>query len=326
MRALVAIACALAVALVASSALAHEASTAQIEIEALTPSDARVVVSGRPLEIIAPSGCRLDPPPAPVGRLRCPQGLAGQTISVGRKASKVDFVVVKMRGFGASPEAETSVVTADAREITLPGRPSASDVFSRYVRSGVEHVASGLDHLLFLIALFWQAWSTAQGSLRKTASTLLRTATAFTLAHSLTLGATTLGLLHVPAAVAEACIAWSLVLAALDVRSREDGAARGGALLAGLFGLVHGLGFAGAFAESRIPHGARVTALLAFNIGVELGQALLFTGCIAVVALVLRTLRQAETVTRVAANVSSYVVGVAGVAMLLSRVGSMLQP
>lgn len=326
MKAALAFACALAITFGTASALAHEATTAQIEIEALTPSDARIVVSGRPLELLAPSGCQIDPPPKPVGRIRCPDGLAGQTIAVGRKAPKVDFVVVKMRGFAASPEVESSVVTADAREITLPGSPKTSDVFSRYVRSGVEHVASGADHLLFLVALFWQAWAVASGSIRKTIWTLLRTATAFTLAHSLTLAATTLGVIHVPAAVAEACIAWSLVLAALDVRSRHEGAERGGVLLAGLFGLVHGLGFAGAFAESRIPQGGRVTALLGFNLGVELGQALLFAACIGVVALLLRTVRQAETFTRLLANVSAYVVGVAGAAMLFLRVGPLLQP
>ena len=181
----------------------------------------------------------------------------------------------------------------------------------------------GIDHVLFLVGLFCQAWMHARGNLRTAASMLARTATSFTIAHSLTLSATVLGVLRVPPAVSEACIAWSLVLVALDI---GDGR-RPRAALAGAFGLVHGLGFAGALAETRLPEGTRGVALALFNVGVEMGQVLLFAACAGVVCAVPRFVRGAtrDATRGRLADASAYVVGISGATMFFLRVQTLLR-
>jgi hydrogenase/urease accessory protein HupE len=140
--------------------------------------------------------------------------------------------------------------------------PSTLELLVQYGRLGVEHLAGGLDHVLFVLALVLLATS---------ARRLVATVTAFTLGHSLTLAASALGVLALPSAWAEIGIALTLVVVALQVLD-DDGAHAHGPLLAGAFGLVHGLGFSTALGEIGLPAGARVPALLGFNVGVELGQ------------------------------------------------------
>ncbi len=142
---------------------------------------------------------------------------------------------------------------------------------------GVTHILGGLDHLLFLIALLLPAvlvreagrWRAA-GALRPALVQVVWIATAFTLAHSITLALASFGVLRVPTSVVEPLIALTVLLAALNnlwpvVRRRL-------ALVAFAFGLVHGFGFAEVLAPLGLPPGELAWALLAFNIGVELGQ------------------------------------------------------
>jgi hydrogenase/urease accessory protein HupE len=142
---------------------------------------------------------------------------------------------------------------------------------------GVEHILGGIDHLLFVLALLL----VVRGGRR-----IVATVTAFTAAHSLTLAAATLGWVHVPGPPVEATIALSIVFVAAEVvrglRGRPGLAARAARapwLVAFAFGLLHGLGFAGALAEVGLPQKAIPVALLTFNIGVETGQ-LLFVGAV----------------------------------------------
>jgi hypothetical protein len=267
--------------LVPGVALAHDTVTAEIDVELVSATEARVAIRGA-VEIAPPAGCVFERPV-----LRCEDGLAGKVIeTTGADA----FVRVG---------SESTVVTARAPGFEIPGSPGARAVLARFFRLGVEHILSGADHVLFLLALFW----TARGEKRA----LLKIATAFTVAHSVTLGATMLGALHVRPAVAEACIALSLVLVALDL-GRAGGRAQ--PLLAGAFGLVHGLGFAGAMASTRLPESGKWSALLSFNLGVELGQLAIFAGCIALT----RWLRWRHTEL-----VTAYAVGVAGAALFFLR-------
>lgn len=272
------------------SALAHEGVRAEIDVELVSATEARIATRG-PVEIVTPAGCVFERP-----TLRCADGLAGKTI----ETSGADaFVRV----------GETStVVTARARSFEIAGAPRVSAVFGRFFRLGVEHLipglGPGLDHVLFLLALFW----TARGQKR----TLAKIATAFTVAHSLTLGATMLGALHVRPDVAEACIALSLVLVALDVGRSPEGSDRAGRqqLMAGAFGLVHGLGFAGAMADTRLPEGGQWRALLSFNLGIEVGQLAIFAAFYALTRLI--KWRHFEIST-------AYAVGVAGAALFFLR-------
>jgi hydrogenase/urease accessory protein HupE len=141
------------------------------------------------------------------------------------------------------------------------------EIASAYTVLGIEHILSGIDHLLFVCGLLFLV-----GFRRK----LVWTITAFTVAHSLTLACATLGLITLRSPPVEATIALSIVLVAAEAMNPRDSLARRWpAALAFLFGLVHGLGFAGALQDVGLPQHQLFTALLTFNVGVELGQ--LFT-------------------------------------------------
>ena len=154
-------------------------------------------------------------------------------------------------------------------------------VLRAYVGLGVEHILFGIDHLLFVLCLLLLVRRLHQ---------LLATITAFTLAHSITLAAATLGFIRVPIAPVEATIALSIVFLASelvrDERRRGVVARCYPWLVAFTFGLLHGLGFAGALAEVGLPQGEIPLALFAFNVGVELGQLAFVTAVLTLVRLV----------------------------------------
>jgi hydrogenase/urease accessory protein HupE len=159
----------------------------------------------------------------------------------------------------------------------------ALQVARSYLLLGVGHILGGLDHLLFVLALLL----VVRGGKR-----ILVTITAFTLAHSLTLAAATLGWVHVPGPPVEAMIALSIVFVAGEVvqglRGSPGLTARAPWLVAFSFGLLHGLGFAGALAEVGLPQTAIPVALFTFNVGVEIGQLIFVTCMLGLGALVSR--------------------------------------
>jgi hydrogenase/urease accessory protein HupE len=181
-------------------------------------------------------------------------------------------------------------------------------VFATYLLLGVEHILLGFDHLLFVLGLVL---------LIRRPRAVVVTVTAFTLAHSLTLAATTLGLVMVARKPVEVCIALSIVFLAREiVRQRESLARRLPALVALVFGLLHGFGFAAALAEIGLPEGEIPPALLAFNLGVEAGQLLVVAGAMAVLALVARLRAPLLPPLRLAAG---YALGVVASAWLIER-------
>ncbi len=153
---------------------------------------------------------------------------------------------------------------------------SGWSVAGTYLSLGVEHILLGIDHLLFVLALLL----ITRGTWR-----LVKTVTAFTVAHSITLALATLGFVHVPQAPVEAVIALSIVFVAAEivrVRNGRDGiAARAPWIVAFTFGLLHGFGFAGALARVGLPEGHIPLALLFFNVGVEVGQLLFIAAVLA---------------------------------------------
>lgn len=152
---------------------------------------------------------------------------------------------------------------------TVPETQSNWDVFASYAFLGAEHILEGIDHLLFVFALML---------LIRDRWMLLKAVTAFTLGHSITLALATLGHMTVPAAPTEAVIALSIVFLATEIirnrRGVETFATQSPWLIAAGFGLVHGLGFAGALTDIGLPQQAVPLALFAFNVGVEIGQIL----------------------------------------------------
>ena len=149
--------------------------------------------------------------------------------------------------------------------------------FAGYLRTGVEHIWSGFDHLLFLFSLLLPAvllraerhWQ-PQTALAPALKEVLQVVTAFTVAHSLTLGLATFGVVRLPSRISESAIALSVVIAALNnvvpvVRHRRW-------IVAFAFGLIHGFGFANVLADLGLPRNALTLALVGFNLGVEAGQ------------------------------------------------------
>jgi hydrogenase/urease accessory protein HupE len=138
-----------------------------------------------------------------------------------------------------------------------------------YLHLGVEHILLGIDHLLFVLALLLLV----EGRRR-----LVGTVTAFTVAHSITLAAATLGLVYIPQQPVEAIIALSILFVAAEIVHCHQGqpglTERRPWVVAFVFGLLHGLGFAGALREIGLPEQSIPLALLFFNLGVEVGQLL----------------------------------------------------
>jgi hydrogenase/urease accessory protein HupE len=198
-------------------------------------------------------------------RLQRPGGLAGQIVTIeGLAATKVDALIRITDRDGIT---QTLRATPDEPSVVITAAASPWQVSRTYLILGFEHILLGIDHLLFVLALVL---------LVKGWKKLVATITSFTLAHSLTLAAATLGFLHVPGPPVEACIALSIVFVAAEIiRSRQGKSGlteRAPWVVAFTFGLLHGLGFAGALSEVGLPQQAIPWALLFFNVGVELGQ------------------------------------------------------
>jgi hydrogenase/urease accessory protein HupE len=192
-------------------------------------------------------------------------GLTGHTVTIeGLSATSTD-VLVRVESLAGAIQTERLSPTRTA--FVVQATPGAGEVAATYLRLGVEHILFGFDHLLFVLALviLVRDW-------RRVAVTV----TAFTIAHSITLAAATLGFVNVPGPPVEATIALSIMLVAVEILNARSGkpslTARLPWLVAFSFGLLHGFGFAGALAEVGLPQHAIPVALLFFNVGVELGQ------------------------------------------------------
>ncbi|HSV79784.1 MAG TPA: HupE/UreJ family protein [Ramlibacter sp.] len=182
----------------------------------------------------------------------------------------------------SQPQARVFALDAPTQQLSLHA-PRAWDTLRQYVAEGVWHIWIGFDHILFLVALLLPAvllrrtagWM-PNPSLRGAGIEVLKVVTAFTLAHSITLSLAVLGFVSLPSRLVESVIAASVVLAALNnLRGTVD---RRRWVLAFVFGLVHGFGFASVLVDLGLPPGALALALIGFNLGVELGQLAIVAG------------------------------------------------
>lgn len=149
--------------------------------------------------------------------------------------------------------------------------PSLAGVLGAFVKLGVHHVLSGIDHVLFVLVLLLAAARAARdGSMAAGLKSMAGIVTGFTLGHSVTLIAAGLGWVRVDPRVTESIIALSIVVVGAENVLREE--VRWRIVTATLFGLVHGFGFASVLAETELPRRGAVSALLAFNVGIELAQ------------------------------------------------------
>ncbi|WP_207061282.1 HupE/UreJ family protein [Motiliproteus sp. SC1-56] len=250
-------------------------------------------VQGAPMAIdaVLPAGCdnREGPPPVFDGRAFvsgwvtvCEPGLAGGEVRIrGLENTATDALVRYALAPGRPTQTQRLTAAVPAFTVPLPQGPLAT--FGNYFRLGVDHILEGVDHLLFVFTLLL---------LIRKLRPLVFAITAFTLAHSLTLGAASLGWLWVPAPPVEAMIALSIVVLASEL-VRPPGrnlrlTERFPWSVAFVFGLLHGLGFARALLDIGLPRVDVPVALLAFNLGVEAGQLLFIAGVLVVGALISR--------------------------------------
>jgi hydrogenase/urease accessory protein HupE len=205
-----------------------------------------------------------------------PKGLAGHRIEIrGLRLTIMDVVV---RVAFADGTGLTHVLRPQEPAFEVRRDPGRARVDAAgYLRLGVDHILSGVDHLLFVFGLLLiiAGWRR-----------LLKAVSAFTLAHSITLGLAAFGIVRLPATPIEAVVALSIVFLAVELAQHERGLVGGLSyrrpwLVAFAFGLLHGFGFAGTLSDIGIPSGDIPLALLFFNLGVEIGQVGFIAGCLA---------------------------------------------
>jgi hypothetical protein len=208
-------------------------------------------------------------------------GLTGGTIRIAGLTATMTDVLVRLERLDSS--AQVTRLTPSTPSFVVEAAPRALEVARTYSVLGVEHILTGIDHLLFVLALLiitGGGWK------------LVKTVTAFTISHSITLTAATLGFIHVPQRPVEAVIALSIVFVAAEIvrihRGLESITSRAPWLVAFTFGLMHGLGFAGGLSEAGLPAGHVPTALLFFSAGVEAGHFMFIGVVLAFIALVRR--------------------------------------
>lgn len=242
--------------------------------------------------------------------LTCSAGIYNEQIRiVGLENTMTDVLVRVVHQDGVTQMVR---LTPSETAFEVAAETTNLDVIRVYTALGIEHILLGVDHLLFVFALLLivNGWRR-----------LIGTITAFTLAHSITLAAATMGYVHVPQAPVEAVIALSILFLATEIIHNRQGrpglAKRFPWLVAFIFGLLHGFGFAGALAEIGLPQQSIPLALLFFNVGVELGQ-LLFVAIVVAAGWVLKKLL-AQKVLNGGEVAASYLIGSLSAFWLIER-------
>lgn len=241
------------------------------------------------------------------------QPLDGQTVTVDGLAQTVTDVLVRVDAATGQDVNAVLKPSSPTMVLTLSGPKGAS--VPTYLTLGIEHILTGFDHLLFVLGLLLLVGVNRQ---------IIKAVTAFTVAHSITLAIAALGFVKFPTALIEALIALSIVFVASELVPRPGRAPtltqRYPWVVAFIFGLLHGLGFAGALAQIGLPPGAAPQALFLFNVGVEIGQLAFIAAAVAVI-LILRRVRaqltwRTDTLARLA---PAYLIGSLAAYWLIER-------
>lgn len=243
----------------------------------------------------------------------CAGGLGGGEIGIDGLKSTMTEALVRVE----YDNGETEVVRLmpDAPSFVAAGAQNTIEVAQTYFLLGVDHILSGLDHLLFVLALML---------LIQDRWILVKTITAFTVAHSITLAGASLGFFSLPQKPVEATIALSIAFVASELIKMKPGERRFSEsypwVVAFAFGLLHGFGFAGALMEIGLPQSDVPLSLLTFNLGVEAGQLIFIAA--ALVALraagALSTMQPAP-----ARQFGAYIIGTAAMLWLVSRIAGL---
>ncbi|AML53402.1 HupE/UreJ family protein [Falsihalocynthiibacter arcticus] len=297
------------------TARAHDVRPAYLQIEPLGPDLYTLlwrtpVLSGVPLPVVLdlpenaialsePTQQHMPGTTVERRAIEVPGGLAGKRIGfIGLEATITDVLVRISDGKGGYA---TTLVRPSNPWVELDPNLSSWAIAVTYIKQGIEHILLGFDHLLFVasLLLILRNWKM-----------VVKTITSFTVAHSITLALATLGLVHLPSGPVEIMIAASIVLVAIEAvrftRGETSITIARPWLVAFVFGLLHGFGFAGALAELGLPKGDIPLALLSFNVGVELGQLAFVAVVLGAIALV----KQLVTIPRRALLFSCYSIGI----------------
>ena len=266
----------------AASAHGHEIRPAYLEIKETGAGQYRVVWKRPVLGEVAlrldprlPESCRDQDTPTRYVTPRslierrviaCGEGgLAGQPIGIDGLEASITDALVRLEWLDGS--SQVARLTPSATSLTVERAPQALEVARTYLLLGIEHILTGVDHLLFVSGLLLLVSGFGR---------LVKTISAFTLSHSVTLSLATLGFVNVPPAPVEAVIALSILFVACEIVKGPQApmslAQRKPWLVAFAFGLLHGLGFAGGLSEAGLPAGHIPLALALFSAGVEVGH------------------------------------------------------
>ena len=244
--------------------------------------------------------------------LRCEGGVVGETFGVHGLARSGTDVIWEARL--ADGTVASGLLHAGSAELVVPARAHPLDVVADHLRLGAEHFATGYDHVLFVLALLFVLSSRRA---------IFIAITAFTLGHSVSLALAALDIVRLPQGPVEVAIAASILWLALELGApRPDGGAsrieRHPALVPGAFGLLHGLGFAGVLLDAGLPAAAIPSALLGFNVGIELAQLVLVALGLVVGSLARRLLASRMGSAR---PIAGYAIGAVAAMWILERSG-----
>jgi hydrogenase/urease accessory protein HupE len=242
--------------------------------------------------------------------IRRPGGLAGTPVVIdGLAATYTDALVrVSLRDL----EPQSILLKPENPSFIVATNPTGWEVAGTYFRLGIEHILLGVDHLLFVLGLLLlvdRRWM------------LVKTITAFTVAHSITLALSTFAIIRVPAMPLNAAIALSILFLGPEIvrkwRGQTSFTIRHPWVVAFVFGLLHGIGFASGLSLTGVPQSEIPSALLCFNLGVEAGQlAFILVALLAAWAIRTLELDRPQWVTRL----PGYAVGSLGAFWTIQRV------
>jgi len=284
------------------------------------PSGGEVEINIAP---IIPQECRLTTPgrqqvtPGAVvvrGTLRCRDGIDGKTLTIDGLESTITDVIIRVHH--ADGRLESHLLKPVNPSVTLGARTTSWQRSGAYLRLGIEHILLGVDHLLFVLGLLLivaDRWM------------LLKTITSFTVAHSITLAIATLGYASAPVPPLNAAIALSILFLGPEIVRRWRGQTsftiRHPWVVAFVFGLLHGFGFASGLTTMGLPQAEIPLALLLFNVGVEIGQ-IFFVGMIVALERAFHTLEIRWP--RLIEALPGYTVGSLGAYWTIQRIALML--
>jgi hydrogenase/urease accessory protein HupE len=256
--------------------------------------------------------------------VRCTGGLAGRRFALDYPLFNPSLATF-YRLESLDGAISSAMLAPNEEAWNVPAVMTRSRVAGAYLLLGIEHIIGGFDHLLFVLGLLVIA---------RTAKRILLAVTGFTLAHSITLSLSSLGLIDIPIVPVEAAIALSILFLAHEIsRHQADSLTyRYPMLVSFSFGLLHGLGFASALGEIGLARNEVLISLLFFNLGVEAGQVLFILAVVAAVLVLERALRRAalvreqkgEAIARRVDLLAAYVIGVPSAYWLRERLAQFL--